>query len=294
MKIVLITLAAAFLTQASFILWKVAVGRLPVIGGAPFGVTLRAFLSSVLWWLGIVAATGGWFLFVRAVELGEISIVQPLMSVGDLLLVAVAVVFFKERLSMSEWLGLALTLAGAIILGTQAREIAPTGIAWTGMAFFLGVIAVIGIVAAVFAGRMKTLELPLACGVGAGFGTGALFTELMTAYPSLGGASAGLWPSMLNPVLPFVLLANIAGLALLQMALQRGRAAVVVPVQLALTNGLVAVGGWGVFGEPLMPVRLLGMGAVLAGAMLLGRVKTSAEVHSAQKSEIKPQLVSAA
>lgn len=294
MLIVLTTLAAAFLTQASFILWKLAVGRLPIIGGAPFGATLCAFLSSALWWMGVVAAACGWLLLVKAVEFGEISIVQPLMSVGDLLLVAVAVFFFKERLSVVEWLGLALTLAGAVILGSQAREVKPTGIDWTRLGLLLGSIMAVGIPVVMCSRRMKTLELPLACGVGAAFGIGALFTKLMTAYPSFGGANVGLWPSLLNPVLPVVLLANIAGLVLLQVALQRGRAVVVVPVQLALINGLVAVGGWGVFGEPLLPVRLLGMGAVVVGAILLGRVKTSAEVHSVRKDEMKARVVSAA
>lgn len=285
MTVALLTLAAAGLTQSGFILWKVAGSRLPAVGRAPFGATLRAFLTSPLWWLATVAAAGGWLLLVKAVSLGEISVVQPLMSVGDLLLVAVAVLFFRERLSRPEWLGLAVTVVGAVVLGSQAREIEPARIGWAGLAAFLGGVAAVGLGAILSARRTRTPELPLACGVGAAFGTGALLTELMTAHSRLGGLGWEPWPALLNPWLPAVLAANVAGLVLLQVALQRGRAAVVVPVQLALINALVVAGGWGAFGEPLAPLKLAGIGGVVTGAVLLGRAKIAGNRTSAEEPE---------
>jgi multidrug transporter EmrE-like cation transporter len=106
-------------------------------------------------------------------------------------------------------------------------------------------------------------ELPLAMAVGLAFGTGALLTEAWTASVAP-NASA-----LMHPLLWGLVAANVVGLVLLQAAFQRGRASVVVPVQLAVGNALAVGGGAWLFGEALTPERLFSVALILAGAALL-------------------------
>lgn len=277
MSIVLITLAAAALTQTGFIVWKAAAGRLPQAGRHSARAVMCAYLTSPLWWLGMAAAAGGWLLLVKAMELGEVGMVQPLMSLGDLLLVGAAVCVFNERLGRREWLGLALTLAGAVVLSTEAKVVETRSVSWPGLGVCLaGAVVFAAGALALARGRGRgRAEVPLACAVGAAFGTGALLTELMTAQGGPDVAAPSSWPALLNPVLPAVVAANVVGLVLLQIAFQRGRAAVIVPVQLAVINALVVAGAKGIFSEPVTTPKLLGIALIVAGTCLLGRLEAT-------------------
>ena len=59
------------------------------------------------------------------------------------------------------------------------------------------------------------------------------------------------------------------GLALLQVAFQRGRAAVIVPVQLSVINGIVVVSGYFVFSETIAWFRLLAIALIVFGTAWL-------------------------
>ena len=109
----------------------------------------------------------------------------------------------------------------------------------------------------------------MAIAVGVGFGVGAILTELMTAYIAINGQQLETSAFFLNPILPFMIAANVIGLILLQAAFQRGRAAVIVPVQLSVVNGLVVAAGILVFSEAITPIRMLGIGFIIAGTAML-------------------------
>jgi uncharacterized membrane protein len=97
MTVVLVTLSSTLLIQLGYFLWKVSAEGQPMIGDASTRQVLAALVTDWRWMLGLLATSLGWVLFVQATALGDISLVQPLMSAGDLLLVILAVVFLKER-----------------------------------------------------------------------------------------------------------------------------------------------------------------------------------------------------
>ena len=269
MKVVLVTLTATFAIQLGYFLWKVAADTLPRIGESPASKVLVGFATSWKWLLGLTATVIGWLLFVKATDLGEVSLVQPLMSVGDLFLVLLAVVFLGERLVRPEWFGLVLTLAGAVLLTLEAHVVEPAAISWVLFAVLTCVTVVAWAALVVFGSRARRPEIPLAVSVGIGFGLGAVLTKLMTAYIAHSGRSLESTAFLLNPILPFMVAANVAGLALLQVAFQRGRAAVIVPVQLAVVNVVVVLAGAFVFSEAISILRLCSISLIIAGAWLL-------------------------
>ena len=269
MTVILITLAATMAIQTGYFLWKICADELPIIGQDSNTKVIKGFLTSGKWLLGTLATTIGWVLFVKATDLGEVSIVQPLMSVGDLYLILLAVIFLKEKMVSIEWLGLALTVIGACTLGVDAKIVEPAGINWHRFLIFT-LCAVAALIASlVFAKRSSRIEVPMAIAVGVGFGMGAVLTELMTAYLSVNNLHLESWDGILNPILPFMIGANVIGLVLLQAAFQRGRAAVIVPVQLSVVNGMVVLAGVLVFSEIITPLRLVGIALIVIGTALL-------------------------
>lgn len=269
MNVVLTALSATLAMQIGYFMWKVSAARQPRIGSSP---PLRVALSLFTdWrWLGGLAATiVGWLLFIQATAIGDISLVQPLMTVGDVFLIFMAVVFLRERLSGREWLGIALTVAGAAALASDPARSAASA---PDVARLLALVTAAGAGAAALlwaTRRGARAELTLALTVGLAFGCGAMLTKAMTIGGLEAGGSALSWHLLLDPLLLAVVAANVVGLTLLQAAFQRGRAAVIVPVQLAVTNGLAVAAGMLVFMEQVSAWRWLGIGVILAGTALL-------------------------
>ncbi|MCB9771755.1 MAG: EamA family transporter [Candidatus Omnitrophica bacterium] len=269
MLVIFVTLTATFLMQLGYFMWKLAADSLPRIGEVPFLVGLRGFLTHWQWMLGFIATVLGWIFFIKASDLGEISVVQPLMSIGDIFLIFLVVVFLKERLSKREWVGIILTVLGAISLSFEAREVAPVAINWFGAGIFCALSLVVGGISLLIGKKTQQPEVPFGIAVGIGFGLGASLTELMTAYLTLSGRHLESMAMVLNPILPFMMLANVIGLVLLQAAFQRGRAAVIVPIQLSVVNGLVVVSGAFIFSEVITILRICGIATIIAGTTLL-------------------------
>ena len=271
MKVVLITLAATVFIQAGYFLWKLVADSLPRIGTAKVSEVFRALLSSWRWLSGLIATIVGWLLFIKATDLGDVSIVQPLMSIGDLFLILLAVVFLHERLNRREWFGLALTVVGAISLSFEAEVVKPSAIDWFSLVVFLTLAAVFLGGFLILSRYTKSPEIALALAVGVAFGVGAVLTKLMTAYISLGGQQLESDAFLFNPILPFMIAANVGGLVLLQAAFQRGRAAVIIPLQLSVVNCLAVVAGAVVFFEAISVLRLTGIALIVIGAVFLHR-----------------------
>src|SRR6478609_2072622 len=80
----------------------------------PLGsVSSRTYLFLVLSGL----ATGGsWVCYFRALKLGDAARVAPIDKLSVVLVAVFGVVFLGERLSIPNWLGVALIAAGAVLV----------------------------------------------------------------------------------------------------------------------------------------------------------------------------------
>ncbi|MDP2370759.1 EamA family transporter [Rhodoferax sp.] len=269
MTVVLITLAATLLIQLGYFLWKLSAEGQPRIGEATALRVAGALVTDWRWMLGFAATSVGWVLFVQATAMGDISLVQPLMSAGDLLLVILAVVVLKEHLVRMEWVGVLLTVLGAVALALEAQ--ATAGAAFDGMrlAVLLGCAVLAGAIMLIANRRAHRPEILLALVVGLCFGAGSMLTKALTAESSVPGQSVVSLAILFNPLLLAVVLANVVGLVLLQAAFQRGRASVIVPLQLAMANAITVLAGVAIFGEHITTLRASGIVLIVAGTALL-------------------------
>ncbi len=269
MKVVVFALLATLAIQVGYFLWKIAADELPIIGKAKPLVVIIGFLTSVKWMSGFILTVVGWVLFIKAADIGDISIVQPLMSIGDLFLVLLALVFLKERLRLMEGFGLGITVIGAMMLSVEAKVVLPIGLDWPRLFVFLTFAVLAWFVFKLLASRTQRQEVPLAIIVGIGFGVGAVLTKAMTSYIYMQGQHLASSAMIINPILPFMIAANAAGIVILQVAFQRGRASVIIPVQLAVVNGMTVVAGAFIFAEQISIWRLCSIGLIIFGASML-------------------------
>ena len=270
MTVVLVTLAATLLIQLGYFLWKLSADSAqPKIGGAPVWEVVRSLVSDWRWMSGFVATSLGWVLFVQATALGDISLVQPLMSAGDLLLVVLAVVFLKERLGAVEWAGVLMTVLGAASLAWEAEDSQAAAFGGTRLLVLLGVVLLGGVALLLANRRSRRPEVLLAIVVGMCFGAGSILTKALTVGYSGPGQTVMTWSILIDPMLLAVVLANVAGLILLQAAFQRGRAAVIVPLQLAMANAITVLAGMVIFAEHITTLRGAGIALIIGGTALL-------------------------
>lgn len=256
-----LALCATAILQVGYLCWKVSADRRQARSG-----DLRSLLREKLWWAGAAATVVGWVLFVTATWVGDISIVQPLMSTGDLLLVLAAVVWLRERLTPGEWCGIALVISGAAVLAREPGSTA-VGIGWVALTLVLLAAAALGWVAPLL--RTLRADGVAAVRVGLAFGCGALLTKALATATWAWDTNGIL---LRAGILLGVFLANAIGLVLLQVAFACGRASLVVPVQLALANLVVAAGASAIFGERMGVVRIVATAAILTGtALCIGR-----------------------
>lgn len=269
MLVVLTTLAATLFIQLGYFLWKLSAEGQPKIGGEPAFVVARALLTDWRWVLGFIATSVGWVLFVKATSLGDISLVQPLMSAGDVFLLIMAVVFLKERLLGIEWLGVLLTVLGAFGLAWHAEVSLDAPFGGVRLIVLLGCSVLLAVVMMLIVRRTHRPEVMLALVVGLCFGAGAVLTKALTADLADAGQAVFSLSILVNPLLLAVVFANVLGLVLLQAAFQRGRAAVIVPLQLAMANAMTVIAGVVVFAEQITLLRAIGIALIIGGTVVL-------------------------
>lgn len=270
MSVIITTIAATLLIQAGYFMWKLSADHeQPRIGSASAMTVVLGLLGDWRWVTGFVATSLGWVLFVQATALGDITVVQPLMSAGDLVLVILAVVFLKERLVAIEWAGVLVTVLGAVALAWEVEASAVVAYSGFRLALLIAVLAVLSLVCLLANRRSSRPEILLALVVGACFGVGSILTKAFTTAYAGPGSSLLSWKVLIDPLLYAVVASNVAGLVLLQAAFQRGRAAVIVPLQLALANAVTVVAGVAVFSEHITVSRAVGIALIVAGTAML-------------------------
>jgi len=80
---------------------------------APGTISGRSYLFLVLSGLGTGAS---WLCYFRALKLGEAAKVAPIDKLSVVLVALFGVVFLGEKLTLPNWLGVALVAAGAILI----------------------------------------------------------------------------------------------------------------------------------------------------------------------------------
>jgi drug/metabolite transporter (DMT)-like permease len=276
---ILLAVAATVLLNIGFALQKQGVARAGAAdGGRPVG---WALFRAPIWVAGFAVSLAGWGLYIIATKFAPISVIQPTMGAGFVVLALFSVFYLRERIRAGEWAALAAMVGGVILLGWSARaESAPAPVAGMLLAFVTAV-GIAGAGAAMILGRRQDWTAggrAIAYGIATGLliGIGSIHIKAMFNF-LLPPAGSGPKFIAFGICLPLVLIGNFGGLAVMQRAFAHGKALVVVPLQ-QVTNKIVAILG-GIFAlsehlphDPcLARARLLAFILILLGTAVLAR-----------------------
>ena len=254
--------SAAALNWGFFTQHGAASGLPPLSVGRPVH-SLRLLFSSLRWVAGFAVGLAGWALYVAALALAPLSLVQATSAGGIGLLALLVERTTGTSLARREWIGVGAAVGGLVLLGISLAGQATGG--RHGDPAIVG--AWIGVSCA--AALLAAVRLP--GGVGFGVSAGVLYAagDVATKAAVSGGLA----------VLAFVaavLACHGLAFVALQLGFQRGGALATAGVATLLTNALPILAGTVVFHEGLPGgafgvLRVAAFAAVVSGAALLGR-----------------------
>jgi hypothetical protein len=259
-----LALASTVALNFGWIVQHDAVATLPALSLRQPLRALGALLRSPRWLVGFSTGLGGWALYIGALALAPLSLVQGASAGGIGLLALVVQRRRGARLTTREGAAVALSIGGLVLLAASLAGGIVGGKATTTGAVLLWLVAsIVGV--AILTGPVSRA---LAGGAALGLAAGTLYAAGDVATKAAVGGDVIL--------IAAVLAAHGGAFAALQLAFQRGGALVTAGLNTLATNALPIVAGLALFHERVPggaagAARLAAFVLVVAGAGLLAR-----------------------
>jgi hypothetical protein len=236
--------------------------------------SLRLLFTNARWLLGYVAGIGGWGLYIAALDLAQLSLVQAVSAAG----VGVLALFVWRaglaHFSRSEWVAVSVTLFGLalLLLSFLGGVPAPARVDGGGALVWVGVT----MAAALLAWQPGSRFVRPGAGLGAAAGLLYASGDVSTKGAVVG---VGLF------FVPLLLLCHLLGFVALQLSFQRGTALSTAGLSTLLNNAVPIVAGVLLFHErlpagPAGVLRALSFAVVVLGAALLARPERQARAEA--------------
>jgi hypothetical protein len=261
-----VTLISACALNVGYLIEHSVASRLPPLSPRhPLG-SARLLLRERCWLLGFGIEASGWLLYVLALALAPLALVQATAAGGVGILAVMVSRYRKVPLTRLERLGVALSVAGLVLLGISLAGAHGEGSngSYVAVGVWLG--------ASIVGGLAATRLLRPFAGAGPAYGiaTGVLFAAGdVSTKAAVGGGGRLAFVAGLIGCYAF-------GTMLLQTGFQHGNPLTTAGIATLFTNALPIVAGETIFAEPrpagwLGVVRVLSFGLVVAGAVALSR-----------------------
>ena len=252
-----------------------AVGRLPSV--------VATYVRDPLWLLGLFFQPLGYSLYLWALEVAPLNIVQTTMSSGVVIFVVFAVCFLGERLTRVEWGAMGAVVVGMILLGISLSPDAESSQSlidpW--VVFYLSLILVglsaVAWFALAFPRQPNRRGMALGIVSGLLLGLASIYARGLALHLAVSPPGQLLRYAITTPYAPLTLCANMAGFFLLLGAFRGERASIVLALSATLSNvvpilcGMIALGEVLPSDHRLATSRLLAFSLTLGGAALLLR-----------------------
>jgi hypothetical protein len=261
----IVTLVSACALNAGYLIEHSVASKLPPLSFRYPVRSLRLLLTR-RWLTGFGIEVGGWLLFVLALALAPLSLVQATAAGGVGILAVMVSRFTEVPLTPVEQLGSVLSVAGLGVLGISLAGAHDHGTYGSYLAvgiWLAGSLAAAGL-------ALRVAPRWLGAGPSFGVATGVLFAagDVATKSTVAGGQHAAFVPALI--------VCYALGTTVLQAGFQRANALVTAGIATLLTNSLPIVAGMTIFREPLPSgklgvLRVLAFTLVVAGAVALAR-----------------------
>jgi drug/metabolite transporter (DMT)-like permease len=248
---IVLALLCAVATQLGFLCKHRGAAGAPLVELKRPVASAKALLASKWFAIGMLIAVGAWILHVGALALAPLSTVQVALSTGVVVLAVLGDRLFGHDVGPRQWLGVAMTAAGLILLvltmpspgNVHAKFAVPGLLVFEATALALGMLLIHAPRIGAPAHHHGAL---LGAAAGLLFGVGDVALKALTGTPGHGAAAL-----LVSPWLPIAVIA--AALAFLASArgFQQGDAVPVIATTSTAANLTCIIGGILVFGDAL-------------------------------------------
>ena len=255
---ILLTLGCAFATNLGFLYKHRGACAAPSVDMRHPLRSAAGLFGSKWFAIGMAVATFAWGLHVAALTLAPLSVVQAVLSGGIVLLAIMAERLFGFQVGPRQWLGVALTAGGLILIGVtlpggsgaHSSFSVPGMIAFEAALLGLGALLIMG---KRLGGPEEHHGVMLGAAAGVLFGVSDVAIKAITGLVGSGGFAGFVSPWMLVAIV-----ASIAAFYASARGLQVGEAVPVIVMTGTAANIATMSGGFIVFGDP-MPGDALGI-----------------------------------
>lgn len=252
----LLSVLSAVAINGGYSLQHASASRLPPLRLRRPLQALQALFGNRRWLIGFLGGMGGWVLYVVALRVAPLSLVQA-ASAGGIGVLALG----GARLRPAERIGVGAALVGLLLLGLSLGSHPPSKQGTVGA-------VVLWLVASVGGAGVAARALP--AGVGFGTAAGILYASGDVATKAAVGGGTRLW------FVPPLLACHGLAFVCMQLAFQRGSRLATAGLAVLWTNALPILAGTIVFGESLPggfsgAARVAAFALVLVGAVALSR-----------------------
>jgi hypothetical protein len=237
--------------------------------------SVRSLLGNRPWVIAFATEIAGWVLYVVALRLAPLSLVQAVSASGIAVLALLGVHGHPGRLARHEQLAVAAAVLGLLLLAVSLIGTTPVSHPPDGLPATVWLAASGGVAAALMLARLgiaRAAQLGLAAGLL--FAAGDVSAKLVSF--------GGIWFFALFPLVAGYGL----GTSVLQGAFQHGSALTAAGLATLVTNAVPIAAGFVLFDETLPHgsggvLEVLAFGSIVASAALLGRGARPAAATSA-------------
>lgn len=270
-----IAVASTILLDLSYLFQQRSEDRLPHVSPRHPALAVRSLLGAKLWVLGALLGIVGWLASLLAIALADLSLVQAASASGIAILAVIAVLWFGQRLSRREMVGIALATLGLAAIGLSLEGATESigAPSTAGVVMWVAASALIGLALSSM-NHVRFLSAAAAAGIAAGvmLGAGRVSTKgLLETVPQ----HAGVADYLASPFLYITIVIYALGVWAQTVAFQRGEAVNAISLLVASTSVVPILAGLVVFHDPLpgdalgLILRLAGFVLVLGGAAML-------------------------
>ena len=276
----LLALASTTLTNVAYLRQHDAAAALPALSLRRPLHSAQALLTDRSWLIGFALESAGFALYVTALALAPLTLVQSIAAGGIGILALASARLSHRRLGRQELAGVLVSIVGlcALALSLAHGTGEGTGGSTAAIVVWLTGTAVAAVVALAFGRRFGALAVAEGIAGGLFFSIGDISVKVATQ----GGAR---YAMALCVIAGYTL-----GTAFLQLGYQKGAALTVAGLATLLTNALPIAAGTVVLGEPVPSgvfgaLRVLAFAAVTVGAVLLARPDRAAATVDEQSGQ---------
>jgi len=260
-----LTLISACALNLGYLFQHDVAARVPALSLRRPIASLRSLFVEPRWLIGSAIQAGGFVLYVVALALAPLSLVQATAAGGIGILAIMVSQITHVRLTRLEQVGAAVSVVGLALLGVSlfSSHGEGSGATYVWVGIWLGASAAGAILCVMLLARA------IGRGPAWGLASGILFAagDVATKMAVSGGVQNAAF-------LVSLIVFYSAGSAVLQAAFQHGGALTTAGLSTLMTNALPIAAGMVLFHEPLPSgwvgaVRIAAFAAVVAGAVLL-------------------------